>query len=162
MPKELNKTRRIFLLCLGFVTLSLGILGIFLPLLPTTVFLLISAWCWMRSSHRFYLWLIGNRWFGSYIRNYREKRGITVRQKVLTLLLLWLGIGYTALIIVTEIWLKILLLAVAVGVTTHILLLKTIPDDRKDKGETDNEAVDISGMRPQQREEPNGRGVSQR
>ena len=162
MPKELNKTRRIFLLCLGFVTLSLGILGIFLPLLPTTVFLLISAWCWMRSSQRFYLWLIGNRWFGSYIRNYREKRGITVRQKVLTLLLLWLGIGYTALIIVTEIWLKVLLLAVAVGVTTHILLLKTIPDDRKDKGETDNEAVDISGMRPQQREEPNGRGVSQR
>ena len=68
---------KIILISVGSLSVLLGILGIFLPLLPTTPFLLLAALCYSRSSERFYQWLVTNRWFGEYIRNYREGRGIT-------------------------------------------------------------------------------------
>ena len=111
---------------LGFVTLGLGTLGIFLPLLPTTVFYLITAACWMRSSERFYTWLMNNRLIGNYIRNYREKKGITLRQKILTISLLWVGIGYTAFFVVSKTWITVLLLAIALAVSIHLLILRTL------------------------------------
>jgi hypothetical protein len=64
---------------------GLGILGIFLPLLPTTPFLLLAAACYARSSERFYNWLLNNRWFGHYIRNYLEGKGVPLRVKVLSI-----------------------------------------------------------------------------
>ena len=65
MPDSLSRTKKAILICLGFTTLSLGIAGIFLPLLPTTVFLLVTAWAWMKSSDRFYNRLVNNRLLGS-------------------------------------------------------------------------------------------------
>ena len=132
MPTSLSRPKRIVLISLGCITFSLGIVGIFLPLLPTTVFLLISAWAWMKSSDRFYHWLINNRVLGSYIRNYREERGITMRQKILTLTLLWVAIGYAALIIVEKLWLTLLLFGIAIGVTIHLLTLKTLNAKKAD------------------------------
>ena len=80
----------------------------------------------MKSSSRFYEWLVGNRYLGSYIKNYREKKSITVRHKILTLTILWLGIGYAAIFIASQLWLTILLFAIAAGVTVHLMMLKTI------------------------------------
>ena len=74
---------------------GLGVLGIFLPLLPTTVFLLLAAACYARSSERFYLKLVNSPWLGGYIRNQREGRGMRRRDKIVTLALLWIGIGAT-------------------------------------------------------------------
>jgi uncharacterized membrane protein YbaN (DUF454 family) len=114
------------LIAVGMLAVGLGTIGIFVPLLPTTPFLLLAAACFIRSSDRLYAWLMHHRWFGSYIRNYREHRAITLRAKVVTLVLLWATIGYSALAVATTWWLRALLAAVAIGVTTHLLQLKTL------------------------------------
>ena len=127
MEKPRSRTAKTLYIALGGVSLALGVIGIFLPILPTTVFLLISAWSWARSSERFYRWLINNRLLGSYISNYRDEKGVTQRQRVLTLALLWIGIGYTAVFIVSKLWLTLLLFGIAIAVTIHMLMLKTLP-----------------------------------
>lgn len=107
----------------GSLFVALGVLGIFLPLLPTTVFLLLAAACYARSSDRFYQRLITNRWLGSYIRNHREGRGMRRRDKVVTLALLWIGIGATMVWTADATWLRLVLLAIAVSVTVHVVRL---------------------------------------
>ncbi|MCX7683411.1 MAG: YbaN family protein [Anaerolineae bacterium] len=121
----MKETTRILLIALGTLFVALGILGMFLPVLPTTPFLLLAAICYGRSSRRFYHWLMTNRWCGAYIRNYREGRGIPLVEKVLTILLLWLTIGATAWLAVSLWWLRLLLLGIAVGVTIHLVKIKT-------------------------------------
>jgi hypothetical protein len=110
---------------LGTLCVFLAGIGIFLPVLPTTPFLLLAAFFYARSSNRFYTWLITNRVFGIYIRNYREGRGIPLRQKIIVISLLWLTIGSTALLVVTQLWLQILLFGIAAGVTIHLVKTKT-------------------------------------
>lgn len=122
MIQRFNKT---FLIILGTLCAGLGVLGIFLPVLPTTPFLLLAAICYSRSSKRFYYWLMNNRWCGEYIRNYREGRGIPLKQKMLMILILWLTIGSTAWLAVTLWWVRLILFAIAIGVTIHLLWLKT-------------------------------------
>jgi uncharacterized protein len=114
----------------GTLFVVLGVLGIFLPLLPTTPFLLLAAYCYARSSPRMLHWLLTNRWFGAYIRNYREGRGIPLREKIIALTTLWLTIGYTALYAVPIWWVRLLLLVIALGVTTHLLRVKTLRRDK--------------------------------
>src|SRR3990172_10915598 len=96
MSKNLRKR---LLLAAGFATSGLGILGIFLPVLPTTPFLLIAAACFARSSEKFHRWLLNNRFLGGYIRNYIEGRGMPVKNKVFTLVLFWAGISLSAYLI---------------------------------------------------------------
>ncbi len=116
---------RSLLLFAGTVCVGLGMLGIFLPLLPTTPFLLLAAACYIRSSEKFYRRLIANRWFGKYIRNYREGRGVPLSTKTMAISLLWITIGYSAFFVVDILAVRILLILIAVGVTTHLVLLKT-------------------------------------
>lgn len=118
--------RKWLLIAAGVIALGLGVVGVFVPLLPTTPFLLLAAASFFRSSDRLYAWLIDHKWFGAYIRHYREYRAIPLRAKIVTLLLLWSVIGYTAVAIVTVWWLRALLGVVAVGVTIHILHLRTL------------------------------------
>ena len=117
--------KRILLTVIGTLFVALGVLGMFLPVLPTTPFLLLAAICYARSSKRFYSWLITNRWCGEYIRNYREGRGITLRHKVLAISLLWLTIGYTAWFVVSLWWVILILFGIAAGVTLHLVKIKT-------------------------------------
>jgi len=91
--------------------------------------LLLAAICYARSSERFYHWLLNNRWFGEYIKNYREGRGIPLREKTLTLIALWLTIGFTTLLVVSAWWGQLILLGVAVGVTIHLVRIKTFKRD---------------------------------
>ena len=123
----MNKARihKWFLITVGIISVGLGLLGVFIPVLPTTPFLLLAAGCFMRSSQRLYDWLIHHKWFGEYIRNYREYRAIPLRAKVVTLVLLWSVIGIAALFAVTLWWVRVLLGVVAVGVTLHLLHLRT-------------------------------------
>lgn len=116
---------RNLLIALGTLCVAMGMVGMFVPILPTTPFLLLAAVCYVRSSRRFYRWLTTNRWFGAYIRNYREGRGIPLKQKVLTLALLWLSIGYAAGFVVAPWWGKLLLVGIAVGVTAHLAAVRT-------------------------------------
>ena len=114
-------------LSLGFVCVGLGTLGIFIPVLPTTPFLLLAAYLFARSSPRYNAWLIKTPVLGEYIRNYREGGGVSLRNKIIAIAFLWLMLGYTALTLVNSWWIRGLLLLVAVGVTTHLVRLKTRP-----------------------------------
>ena len=116
--------RKALLIFTGTVCVALGVLGMFLPLLPTTVFLLMAAYCYSRSSERFHTWLLTNRLFGPYISNYKSGRGISLRQKISTISILWLSIG-VSIWLIGGFWVTLLLLAIAVGVTAHLLWIKT-------------------------------------
>ncbi|KTB48950.1 hypothetical protein DEALK_17970 [Dehalogenimonas alkenigignens] len=117
--------RRIILIGIGTLALALGVLGVFLPLLPTTPFLLLAAACYARSSPRFYHWLIHHHWLGEYIRNYRENRAIKFKVKVSAIVVLWLAIGLS-ITVVDVVWIRLLLGVIAAGVTIHLLSLRTI------------------------------------
>jgi hypothetical protein len=116
---------RILLLVVGTMSVIAGLIGILLPLVPTTPFLLLAAWCFARSSPRFYRLLLGNRWLGPYIRNYREGRGLTMAAKVSTLVVLWLAIASTVWFIAPMPWARVVLIAIATGVTIYLLRLPT-------------------------------------
>ena len=121
----MRKPIKSLLIVCGTLCVALGVLGMLLPVLPTTPFLLLAAFCYAHGSKRFYHRLTTNRWFGEYIRNYREGRGIPSKQKIFTILLLWLTIGSTTLFAVSLWWLRLVLLGIAIGVTIHLARVKT-------------------------------------
>jgi uncharacterized membrane protein YbaN (DUF454 family) len=121
----LSGLKRVLLIFAGIFFMGIGIIGIFLPLLPTTVFLLLAAYCFARSSERFYSWLLNNKWFGSFIKNYREKKGITLRTKIFTISILWITILYSAIFLSQNFYVRIFLLLIASGVTAHLLTIRT-------------------------------------
>jgi hypothetical protein len=110
----------------GILALSLGITGVFVPVLPTTPFLLLAAFCFFRGSRKLYDWLLHNRLTGDYLRNYLEGRGMALKMKVWTLILLWVTITGSWLFITENLAVRIILTMVLVGVTIHILAIKTI------------------------------------
>jgi uncharacterized membrane protein YbaN (DUF454 family) len=111
----------------GSFSLILGFIGIFLPLLPTIPFLLLAAACYLRGSDRMHKWIIGNKLFGAYIQNYREGKGIPLKATILSLLLLWITIGYSVVFVVHNSLVRLILILIALGVTAHLLSIKT-PD----------------------------------
>lgn len=117
---------RFILAFLGCVSLALGIIGIFLPVLPTTPFLLLSAALFVRSSDRLYQWLINHRYLGTYIRNFRENNAIPLRVKIVSVSLVWITLLYCAIFVAKEWWLSTIFIAIAVGVSIHILHYKTL------------------------------------
>ena len=119
-----NLVRQV-LIIFGTLFLGLGILGIFLPVLPTTPFLLITAACYAKSSESLSNWLLNNRWFGKIIKSYLKEKGIQLKTKILAISFLWITIGYSVFIL--QIFLvRILLISVAIGVTIHILSMRTL------------------------------------
>ncbi|MBN1464563.1 YbaN family protein [candidate division KSB1 bacterium] len=120
--------KRWILILSGSLALSLGLLGIFLPLLPTTPFVLIAAACYARSSRRLYVWLLQHKWFGPYIRNWREHKAIPRRSKIIILLLLWSTLSLTAFWAVDILVVRLILLFIGLGVTCFILTAKTMTD----------------------------------
>ncbi|NLG28893.1 MAG: DUF454 domain-containing protein [Chloroflexi bacterium] len=113
------------LLVAGIVTTVLGLVGVVVPLLPTTPFLLLAAACYIRSSERLYRWLTTHRLFGAYIRNYREHHAVALHAKVLALVLLWGTIVY-GIIRMDLLWPRLVLAVILIGVTWHLLSLKTL------------------------------------
>lgn len=111
---------RALLIACGTLCVGLGVIGIFLPLMPTTVFLLLAAACYARSSERFHRRLVEHRWLGSYIR---QRQGMSVRQKVFTLMLLWVTLGATMIWTAEALWLRLLLAVIGLGVTLHVARL---------------------------------------
>jgi len=120
-----SKTRKWLLEICGLAAVGLGVFGIFLPLLPTTPFLLLAAACFLRSSDRLYDWLIHHRWFGRTIRQYREHKAVSLQTKLATLLLLWITLAISGMVI-DVLWLRLVLLLVGIGVTWHVSSMKTM------------------------------------
>ncbi|MBN2186607.1 MAG: YbaN family protein [Dehalococcoidia bacterium] len=117
---------RVLLLVAGTVSMGLGIVGIFVPLLPTTPFLLLAAACYARSSQRCYSWLLSNKWFGNYIRGYLERKGVPLKIKALTVTLLWITIGSSIAFAVQSFAIRLILLLIAIGVSVHIRCIPTL------------------------------------
>lgn len=111
--------RRTALMVAGWTCVGLGTLGIFLPVLPTTCFLLIAGACFARSSPRAHRWLHDNRWFGRYLRDYREHGMIPMRVKFVSLAVLWVTILATV-VAVPNLWVRITVAAIAVVITLHV------------------------------------------
>lgn len=120
-----NPGLRLALIIAGWVFVALGIIGAFLPVMPTTVFLILAAACFARSSERFYHWLLNNKLLGSYIKHYIRGEGMPVRAKVISIVMLNVVIAISIFFMLTNPYLQLLLAAVAVGVTIYILTIKT-------------------------------------
>ncbi|HEY55474.1 MAG TPA: DUF454 domain-containing protein [Dehalococcoidia bacterium] len=123
MPERL---KRQLLIIAGTACVATGVIGIFVPILPTTPFLLLAAFCYMRSSPRFHRWLMNNRLFGAYIRSYTEGRGIPLRLKLFTIALLWATIGIS-IWLAANLAVTIILPIIAAAVTIHIALIRAKP-----------------------------------
>ena len=117
---------KIVFVIIGTLAFVLGIIGIFLPLLPTTPLLLLAAALYFRSSPQLYDWLLNHPYFGSYIRNFRESRAIPLHAKIVSVSLLWLTMGYCIVAVIDPLWLRIALGVLAAAITIHILSFKTL------------------------------------
>jgi len=116
---------RMAYLAAGHVLVGLGIVGFILPVMPGVVFLIGAAACYARGSDRFYEWLLAHKWLGPPVRNWEENHAMTIRAKVVSIAMVLVGIGVSVFFFVQLTWLRILLAAVAAGVTLLILTINT-------------------------------------
>lgn len=121
----MKETRRIIYITLGSFFLILGAVGVFVPLLPTTPFWLLTCWFYIRSSEKLYNRVMSNRHFGPYIRNYMVDKAIPLRSKIISVAVMWLSAIFTSLFLVDILWVKILLILISIGVSWHILSFPT-------------------------------------
>jgi len=110
---------------LASIFVALGTIGIFLPLLPTTPFLLLAVYFYMNSSGKRLKWLLRNRYLGPYIQDYLSKKGIPLRLKIRTLTILWITLISSILFATENLHVRIFLVIVGIGVTIHITVKKT-------------------------------------
>ena len=134
--RSLSKPIRILLITLGILSLIFGIIGIFLPVWPTTPFLLVSAACFARGSQRFYDWLLNNPLFGEYIRNYREGKGVEKKHRRIALITLWGTILISSIFFVESWWIRAGLLLIAFIVSVHLFKLPTY--EKKNSASTES------------------------
>ncbi|MGQ7957206.1 YbaN family protein [Pseudomonas sp. SP16.1] len=131
MPREIQESRhrgiRYLLLALGWLSVVLGVIGIFVPVLPTTPFLLLAAACFVRSSKRFYIWLVTHPRLGPWIRDYLDGQGIPLKGKVYALSLMWASIALSCYLVPLP-WARAFMLTSAALVSLYILKQKTLPN----------------------------------
>ena len=116
--------KQLLFITLGTLFLVVGIVGIFVPILPTTPFLLLATSFYARGSEKFHNWLLNNRIFGAYIRHYSDGKGMPLKVKLFTIALLWISISSTVIFVVDNLVMRIILVIMAIGVSTHIVLIK--------------------------------------
>lgn len=132
-----KKFYKYILIGLGWFFVAMGIVGIFLPLMPTTIFFILAAALFARSSEKFYNWLINHPKFGKFIRDYREKRGMPLKSKIIAISMLFITIGSSAYFFTEKISIRILLIVIAIGVSAYIVSLKTIKSPNSLLSESD-------------------------
>lgn len=124
--KPINSALRYTLLFSGFLATALGVLGIFLPVLPTVPFLLLALACFARSSEQFYNWLLDHVHLGPIVRPYINGQGMTRASKVKAIALVWASISLSAFYLIETDWVRWMLLLIACGVTLYLLRLPRI------------------------------------
>ncbi|GCF85414.1 hypothetical protein GSbR_20140 [Geobacter sp. SVR] len=115
------------LICCGWICVAAGVVGIFLPLVPTVPFLLLAATCFARSSERFHGWLVKHSHLGPLVRDYLSGAGIPLRAKRISIGTVWVSFPFSIFLFAEALWLKFLLLAIAIAVTLYLLSLPTCP-----------------------------------
>jgi uncharacterized membrane protein YbaN (DUF454 family) len=128
-----GKLKRRLLIAAGTISTAIGIVGIFVPILPTTPFLLLAAAFYLRSSKKLYDRLLNNRFIGAYVRNYLQGKGMPRKVKIITILLLWVTITGSIIFAVQGLIIRAILLIIAIGVSVHILLIKTTKGNKENQ-----------------------------
>ncbi|WP_455628380.1 YbaN family protein [Parabacteroides chinchillae] len=121
----MNRARRVIYIVLGTFFLILGAIGIFVPLLPTTPFWLLTCWFYIRGSEYLYNKVMQNRYFGPYIRNFIEDKAIPMRSKVISVGIIWLSTISTTAFLIEKWWIILCLFLISAGVSWHILSYPT-------------------------------------
>lgn len=121
----MNKVRRTVYIILGTAFLVLGAIGIFVPLLPTTPFWLLTCWFYIRSSETLYARVMRNRYFGSYIRDFVEDKAIPMRSKIISLGVMWTSAILTSVFLIERWWVMATLFLITTAVSWHILSYPT-------------------------------------
>lgn len=124
--QSIQTSRRILYLALGWVCVILGVIGAFLPLMPTTVFLLIAAWAFSRSSERWHRWLREHARFGETIRAWEEHHAMPRRAKRIALLALAASYAFTAWVFGPLSWTAVLAGVCMAGVALYIAHLPVL------------------------------------
>ncbi|HWR24178.1 MAG TPA: YbaN family protein [Feifaniaceae bacterium] len=122
--------KNLLLRAAGAVCVALGTLGVFVPVLPTTPFVLLAAGCFAASSPRMYAWLVRNKRLGPFIENYRHGCGVPKKRKREALLFLWGGLCLSAALVRQPLVWGILII-VGIGVTLHLMLIKTAEQEKE-------------------------------
>lgn len=138
--------KRILYLMLGWFSLITGIIGIFLPLLPTTPLVLLAAWCFSRSSVRFHTWLIEHKFFGPIVRDWQSSDGIPRKARNRAIIFMWAGMAIS-IFIVSRFWATIGLITIGLCVSTYLLRMPIRSEsvstaDSTNINEPDNESSD--------------------
>ncbi|KAF0151848.1 MAG: hypothetical protein FD143_1562 [Ignavibacteria bacterium] len=122
----MKKVYKPFFLIAGWLCVVLGIIGAILPLMPSTVFFILAAWFFARSSEKFYLRLLNDPYIGIHVRNYIEKRGMPLRAKFTSVIMLFVTITISIYFTTREPFNIVVLLSIAFGVAGYIISLNTI------------------------------------
>jgi uncharacterized membrane protein YbaN (DUF454 family) len=118
-----------FLIAIGWIFVSLGVIGIFVPLMPTTIFFILAAASFAKSSERFYNWLINHPQFGKFIKDYREKKAMPLRSKIISISMMAVIISTSAALFTDSIWIRVLLFLILISVSIYIISLNTLKDE---------------------------------
>ena len=110
----------------GTIALVIGAIGLFLPVVPTTPLVLLAAACYYRGSDRLHTWILSSRWFGDTIKNYQEGRGLTRDTKVRAISMMWAMILISAWFFVSNLFVRVAMIGVAMGVTVYLVRLPTL------------------------------------
>lgn len=121
----MKAAKKYLLIIGGSLAVALGMVGIFIPVLPTTPFFLLAVYCYLRSSKKLYLWILHHKVFGAYIYHYITFKAVSKRTKIGSMLFLWLGLAVSFFLINNWI-LRAILTLVGLSVSIHIMTLKTI------------------------------------
>lgn len=130
---------RYCLITVGWLSVILGVIGIFLPLLPTTPFLLLAVSCFGKSSKRFHDWLLNQPQLGPYIHLYMDGKGIPMKAKTYILIMLWFTMSTSIIFFVSLVPVKLMLLGIACCVSIYILRMPTLETAPTKAGTLDNQ-----------------------
>jgi len=121
----LRKLIKTFFLFIGIFSLVLGFIGIFLPLLPTTPFILMAAYCFAKSSERFHRYIMQHKLFGRMVTDFYEKKVISTKNKIIALTLMWITLSLSVIFFMPHIWVKLVVLGIGVSVTVYLLTFRS-------------------------------------
>ena len=121
-----GKMMRSIYIIVGTIALVIGAIGLFLPVIPTTPLVILAAACYYRGSNRLHNWILSSRWFGETVKNYQEGRGLTRDTKVRAISMMWAMILISAWFFVSNLFVRVAIICVAIGVTVYLIKLPTL------------------------------------
>ena len=121
-----GKMMRGVYIVVGTIALIIGAIGLFLPVIPTTPLVILAAACYYRGSDRLHNWILSSRWFGETVKNYQAGRGLTRDTKVRAISMMWAMILVSAWFFVSNLFVRVAMIGVAMGVTVYLVRLPTL------------------------------------